>query len=595
MLDNIFGNQIEPDHRLAQYREAHTGVRHFQQVSPIDPLPGQPITLILTTSGPVPFDSARCYLTSDDTDPSGGSAKAFDLIPAGSIWDEVDWLYIRHWSLTIPPQAAGTMLRYHLSAHVIGTERWLFADNQAESALEATDFAIYVDNDPPPQWASEARVYQVFMDRFYPGNGRPWRKATTLADFYGGTVRGVIDKLDYIKSLGFNTIWLSPFFKTTSHHGYNASDYYTVEPRLGTNADIVELLEKAHALGLRMILDFVANHWSKDHPTFQDAQKDPASPYHDWYIWKNWPSDYEMYYTVKELPKINLGPGPARDEMLKVARHWLQTGFDGYRLDHANGPSHDFWAHFRRACRAIKPDCWIFGEVVQNAEAQRSFAGRMDGTLDFLLARSLRETFAFEHMTLNEFEAFLSGHEAFFPSDFIRPAFLDNHDMSRFYYLAGENKNKLKLAALLLYTLSGPPIVYNGTESGVSQERPMQQGSRYIFEEARMPMNWDAQDTELIAYFRQLNELRQTHPALIDGKRATLHLDPANGTYAYTRANATGMVLVVVNHSQSARIISVPVTGLASGADERLNGCKVTIQPNSVTLTLPAQSGAFIA
>lgn len=594
MIDNIFGDQIQPEHRLAAHRKILSGVHHFNQTSPLDPLPGQAITLSLTTAGDIPFDSVRCQYTLDDSDPQNPAATLSELTPGEISWDEVDWIYVRHWSMTLPPQPEGTMIHYLLSAHITGSDEWQFADNQARSADDASRFALFVANDPPPQWAKKAIVYHVFMDRYYPGDGKTWRKTASLADFHGGTLRGVIDKLDTIQGLGFNTIWLSPFLKSSSHHGYNASDYYSVEPRLGSQTDLQELLEKAHARGLHMIMDFVANHWSREHATFQDALHNPASPYHDWYTWRHWPDDYETYYNVKDLPKINLAAAPARDEMLKIARHWLAAGFDGYRLDHANGPSHDFWAHFRRACRQLKPDCWLFGEVVQNAAIQRSFAGRLDGTLDFLLARAVRETFAFERMTLNEFESFLSKHESFFPPDFSRPAFLDNHDMSRFYYIAGGKKSRLKLAALLLYTLAGPPIVYNGTESGLSQDRPMQQGNRYIFEEARKPMNWNDQDQELLAYFKMLNELRAAHPVLVNGKRTTLHLDSGNGTYAFSRSDPSGTVLVAFNLSRSAQTVTIATPGIPDGARERLNNLSLSFQPASVSLTLPAQSAALI-
>ena len=123
-----------------------------------------------------------------------------------------------------------------------------------------------------------------------------------------------------------------------------------------------------------------------------------------------------------------------REYILDVARYWLEEGFDGFRLDYAYGPPFDFWVDFRRACRKVKPACWIFGEVVHSADIQRAFSGVMDGTLDFLLARALREMIAFEHMSLADFESFLSMHETFFPAEFSRPAFLDNHDMSRFLY-----------------------------------------------------------------------------------------------------------------------------------------------------------------
>jgi len=594
MIDNIFGNLIEPADRLARSKENLNGVKHLYRRSPLDPLPGQPVVLLLTTGGNHPYDSARCNFTVDGSDPASPSAEVMELNLLEAEWDELPWDYSLRWSVTIPPQQPGTLLRYHLSARQADSHEWIFADNQAVSIENASDFALWIDNDPIPDWSRHAIVYQVFLDRFYPGDGRPWRNMNSLSDFSGGTLRGVIEKLEYIHSLGVNTIWLSPFFKSTSHHGYNASDYYTVEPRLGTNADLKELLDKAHACGIRMLLDFVANHWSKDHLTFQEATRDPSSPYHDWYTWKHWPDDYERYFTVRELPKLNLKPGPARDYLLEVARYWLREGFDGYRLDFAYGPSHDFWVDFRRACREVKPDCWIFGEVVHTAEIQRSYTGIMDGTLDFLLTRALRETFALERMPLEEFEAFLSGHETYFPPDFSRPSFLDNHDMSRFLYMAGNNKEKLKLAALVLFTLAGPPIIYNGTECGVSQERPMQQGNRYVFEEARLPMKWgDEADGDLLAYFRRLGKLRQQFPLLVSATRKLVLLDSTRRLYAYLRETADRQVLVAINLSALPNSVALP-EGLPENCREYLNGLKIETGLGTRIIELPPFGGAFV-
>jgi cyclomaltodextrinase len=600
MTDNIFGNMVEPEQRLAAHRENLTGVKHLHRRTPLDPEPGQPILLTLTTGGPVPYNAARCLYTTNGSDPAPASAHVLDsstdselrLEPAAANWDLPTWSAVRGWTVSLPPQPARTLVRYRLEARRADTGQWVAADAGSEN--DAGDaFALWVDNDPAPDWARQAVVYQIFPDRFNPGDGRAWNKTKSLLDFYGGTLRGVIEKLDYIQSLGFNAIWLNPFFATTSHHGYNASDYYTVEPRLGTEADLKELLEKAHARGIRMILDFVANHWSKDHFTFQDAQKNPASPYRDWYFWKKWPDDYECYFNVKELPKINLKPGPARDYMLDAARHWLREGFDGYRLDFAYGPPHDFWVDFRRACREVKPDCWIFGEIVHTVPMLVSYTGIMDGTLDFHLARAMRETFATGSMSLAEFEAFLAGHEACFPPGHMRPAFLDNHDEERFLHLAGDDKDKLRLAALVLYTLSGPPIVYAGTETGLSQERPMLQGGRNVFEECRLPMNWETADAALQDYFRRLAELRRAHPVLWTGSRRVVHLDAAGGTYAFVRENAGERALTAVNLSGAPRTLTIRGAGFRSATD-RLNGNRMTVQKDSLEIHLPPKSGAFV-
>ena len=598
--DVIFGDLLDEKVFTARRRADAAGVKHLNRIQPLIPRPGQAVTLTLTTSGPRPFDAARCWYTIDNGLSSTSiTPGVLDLHPAGTAWDDFSGAYLRTWSGKLPPQPAGTLVRYQLGARLSASGRWVYADSQAEHKAEATPFAFWLDPNSVPAWARQAIVYQVFMDRFNPGSGKAWLQPANLGGFFGGTLRGVIQKLDYIQDLGFNAVWLSPLFASPSHHGYDATDLYTVEPRLGTNADLKELIDTAHARGLRVILDFVANHWSHLHPTFQSALADEHSPYHDWYIWNKWPVDYVTYFDVRGLPKLNLVTGPARNYLLDCASYWLAQGVYGYRLDYANGPQHDFWTDFRRACRSARPDCWLFGEVVHTAEVQATFGGRLDGTLDFLLARALRDTFAQGRWDLAAFEAFLAAHEAYFPPDFSRPAFLDNHDMNRFLFLAEGDTARLKLGALALFTLSGPPIVYYGTESGVTQTRPLHQDGSAMFEAARMPMKWGPEaDASLSEFFRCLGELRRSHPILVEGARQVLHLDAPSGTYAYLRAAdpahpAPGDVLVAFNLSQQPRTLSVRLPGFR-GFD-LLNGQAVRVSGNQFEVSLAPLSGAFIA
>lgn len=591
MVDPIFGSLIDPKIRQSLHKEAVEGVHHFHRRDPLDPSPGQPINLLLSTGGPVPYDSARCAYSVDGTDPGAHPGYMLDMHPAGVHWDDPTWSLVTTWRATLPAQPTRTLIRYRLYAHRTGSDNWIEPDQVPGKPPEC--FSLWVDDDPAPAWAREALVYQIFPDRFHPGSSKPWNQVSSLTDFYGGTLQGITEKLNYIKELGFNTIWLNPFFISSSHHGYNASDYYQVEPRLGSMADLKELIGQAHSHGLRLILDFVANHWSREHPTFQDAIQRPDSPYHDWYSWKDWPDEYDCYFNVRELPKINLADPQARAYMLDVARHWLREGFDGYRLDFAYGPSHEFWVDFRRACREVNPECWIFGEVVQTAELLRSYTGIMDGTLDFFLARALRECFALERMSLAGFESFLAAHEQYFPEGLMRPSFLDNHDEERFLHLAGNDKACLRLAAIIQYTLSGPPIVYYGTETGLSQERPMLQHGHNVFEECRLPMNWSTVDANLQDFYRHLNHLRRDHPVLVHGSRRVIHLNSEEGTYAYLRGEGKTSVMVAINTSMTTKTITVTNPGFMDGKDH-LHTCQVEKQGTTLVITLPTQSGAFI-
>ena len=586
----MFGTQRDFENRIAEYRSNLVGVKHLHRLKTSAagisrPQPNAPITLHVTISGGIPYDSVRCWMNAD------GEETTFELVPSEPVWSALEWRYVHHWHGQIPPQAGGTIVRYKIGGRVVGSDNWIFADNQARVLSNATQFAISVDDYDVPMWAYDAVIYHIFLDRFYPGDGVPWKKPTNLSGFFGGTLRGAIQKLDYIQLLGCNAIWLSPLFASPSHHGYDAIDYYTVEPRFGTNADLKELVEEAHQHDIRVILDFVANHWSNQHPTFQAAQRDENSEYRAWYTWQRWPDEYTNFFGVKGMPQLNLKHKPASDHLLACAKYWLENGIDGYRLDYAPGPPHTFWADFRQTCKKVNPDVFLFGEVVRHSEGIAPYMPHFDGCLDFLLADALRRTFILETSTLLEFEAFLAAHEAYFPTDFPLPAFLDNHDMTRILYLAGEDKAKVRLAALVLFTLSAPPIIYNGTEVGVSQRNPLGR-----FEEARLPMLWgDEQDKDLLTYFRRLGNVRKQFPVLASGRREVVHLNVQNGTYAYLRTLETNSVLIALNIGRRSATIDIPIPSFQNSAEDMLNRNRVVVSEDSVKVSLAAQSGAFIA
>ena len=599
----MFGTQRDFENRIAEYRRNSVGIKHLHRLKlPLEnlsrPQPNQPINLHVTTSGGVAYDSVRCWVAADS------EKSTFELVSSGSVWNALEWRYVHHWHGQIPPQPNGTTVRYRIGGRVVGSgnstasfgnpqalPKWIFADNQARVLSEATEFAISIDDYDVPKWVRDAIIYHIFLDRFYPGDGVSWKKPTNLSGFFGGTLRGAIQQLDYIQSLGCNAVWLSPLFASPTHHGYDATDYYTVEPRFGTNAELIELIKKAHQRGIRIILDFVANHWSNHHPTFQAAQRDPDSEYRAWYTWQRWPDEYTSFFGVKGMPQLNLKHKPTSDYLLRCAQHWLRNGVDGYRLDYAPGPPRTFWADFRQACKAVNPDAFLFGEVVSHSEVIASYIPHFDGCLDFLLADALRRTFVLETSTLLEFESFLAAHEMYFPKDFSLPAFLDNHDMTRILYLAREDKAKVKLAALVLFTLSAPPVIYNGTEVGVSQRNPLGR-----FEEARLPMPWgDEADKDLLDYFRRLGALRKQFSVLTSGRREVVHLNVQKGTYAYLRTSETNSILIALNTSRRSQTIDVPISSFQTSARDLLNGNRVTVSMDSVSISLPAQSGAFIA
>ena len=554
MNDFIFGTLATAELRLALVRARLAGVTHIQRRQPRDPLPGEAVTLELTAGPEKPGDFAWVYWTSDGSDPVGSQGHASvgqvtRMEFTGETWEMLLWGYVRHFRGTLPGLPAGSVLRYRLSTvDMCGHEVW---------ADQGAYYAYFVADDPTPEWTRQAVIYQIFVDRFNPGNGRSWLNPETPAGFYGGRIRGITENLDYIAELGANVLWLTPIFPSPSHHGYDATDLFEVEPRLGTKDDLKELLEAAHHRDMRVLLDFVPNHWSHLHASFQDAINNPESPYRDWYNFTHWPDEYETFFGVKELPQVNLRNLHARQSMLDAAAYWLEFGVDGYRVDYALGPSPDFWAEFRRTTRSVKPDCWTFGEVVEPSDAQLNFEGGLDGCLDFILMEGLRQGFAFRQWTGGQLAEFLVRHEDYFPATFSRPSFLDNHDMNRFLWAVEGDKRRLRLAALCQFTLAGPPIIYYGTEIGLSQERDVRQEGRGLPEESRLPMLWgDIQDLQLLKEYQSLIRLRLDTPALRAAGTRVVWADQAS--FAYLRGEGDEAICVAFNLSEVSKQIELP-------------------------------------
>ena len=511
-----------------------------------------------------------------------------DFQPAGVEWDTLTWGYRQLWRGDLPAQPVGTLVRYRIVAWSIdGSE---FEADVDPSTGSAPAFAYHVDRESVPDWLHSAVIYHVFLDRFNPGAGRDWNEASSLSDIWGGTIGGVTERLPYFTKLGITCLWLSPLFPSPTHHGYDATDYTTVEPRLGTAADLDLLFHEAHARGIRVILDFVANHVSDEHPRFVAARDDPAAPERSWFTFTPEPPGYRSFFGVSTMPQVNVESGDARRYLIDAAVYWLERGADGFRLDYANGPTHAFWSEFRAATRAIKPDSVTIGEIVETAELQRSYLGRLDGTLDFLLLQQFRAFFAFEFVTASEFDHFLRRHLSYFPADYVLPSFLDNHDMNRFLWIANGDKRTLKLAAICQFTLPHPPIVYYGSEVGLNQAHDLEypDGSRRPEESRVLMPSADNQDRDLLAFYSDLIALRRSNQGLWAGTRTTLAATD-DGFYAVRIDASTGSAIVALNRSDSPHALLCPPSAVLSLCSE-----SVTNSDNDGWLVGPRAAALFM-
>jgi cyclomaltodextrinase len=378
-------------------------------------------------------------------------------------------------------------------------------------------------------WFRDAIVYHILVDRFA-GYGK--MNNPQKPDFIGGNLKGIAGKLPYLIELGINTLWLSPVYESTAYHGYHITDFYTTDKRFGTEKDLKHLIHLCHKNNIRVLLDFVPNHCSSQHPYFREAVADKHSKYRKWFYFSRFHNNYLCFLHFLDLPKINLEYPEARNHIIGAARHWLQLGVDGFRLDHAIGPSHKFWKIFRNEIKSVNSEAVLIGEawlegmnfsMLKTVQISRKYLrwlfrfdpwdiaqeyiGEMDGVLDFYFRHRITEFIAWKDNPEQHEESLrqlMNDHYKRFPDNYYLPSFIDNHDMNRFLFDAGQNREKLKMALKFQFSLPQPPILYYGTETGLSHTEGMHWNIPFSDIQARQPMPWNKLDKELINYCKEL-------------------------------------------------------------------------------------------
>jgi cyclomaltodextrinase / maltogenic alpha-amylase / neopullulanase len=579
--DFIFGTLASSEDRIQALTASWRGLS-----APALDTTADPWSLTLMAGPDAPVADVTVYYTLDGSDPQSGAA-TIPMVEQPPVWNTLLWGYVRPFAATFPHVPMGAMLRYRVSGRTQGGDTIRAAGGRRFSHFNAA-YSV-------PGWVCDAVIYHIFVDRFATHDGTPFANHEDLSGFYGGTLRGITERLDYITELGANVLWLSPIFRSPSHHGYDATDLQEIEPRLGTKADLRVLVEAAHTRGIRILLDFVPNHVSNEHPFFQSASRDPASPYRDYFTFTDWPTQYNTFFGVRTLPQINNDHPAARRHIIDSAVYWLtEFGIDGFRLDYANGPQHDFWADYYAAVKQVSPDSFHVGEIVETPELIRSYEGRMDGALDFHFLQVLRGAFAFDTLNVEQFDDWLARHEAYFRGrNFVLPTFLDNHDMNRLLWITRGDTRRLKLAALLQFTLPAPPIIYYGTEVGLSQLRDVRQGSRGIPEESRLPMRWSDQDADLLTYYRRLVTIRRQRQSIWRSPRRTLLADGPGGrySYAYGTSDTDAEVIVLINNAPQGQSFTVGATG---HWEDLINGGVIAAN-GALSMSLAPYTGTVLA
>ncbi len=363
--------------------------------------------------------------------------------------------------------------------------------------------------------SNNMRVYQVFVDRFSTGSKTKdaMLSLKTSRKRMGGNISGLIDKLQYIKSLGFDAVWLTPIFSAADYHGYSTLDFYSIDPHFGSKEVFRKFVEKAHSMKIKVILDFVANHVSYKNRFFRSALNDKNSNYKNWFMFsKN--GGYMSFLDVKTLPKLNTKNIDVVNYLIDAGLYWIKEfGIDGYRLDHAIGPTMGFWKAFKRACLSARkdfvflPEIWLSGIKVKDIntlwfiEDQRdkekliSILKRNSGVSWDKIMDSMAEEFA-----MKKFNSIFDTPLNFSSNLWIRRerfdlaeksnskgfVFADNHDMQRIsWIMKGQISNVLKFIKN-----SKNSITYYGTEVKLSQNRDFSRLSSFQDVECRRFMDW---------------------------------------------------------------------------------------------------------
>lgn len=474
-----------------------------------------------------------------------------------------------------------------------------------------------------PEWVKHAVYYQVFPDRFARSpddrhlagrNLEPWDAVPTRHGYKGGTLRGIRDRLDHIKELGANVLYLNPIFLSASNHRYHCCDYFQVDPLLGGDAAFDDLLAAAHAKGLRVMLDGVFNHVGRGFFQFIDViENGRQSPWVDWFRIEKWPirpfgrgrPNYACWADIPALPQLNHDNPEVREYLYRVAEHWTAKGIDGWRLDTPDCvPTPGFWEEFRSRVRAINPEAAIIGEVV--SEAPDWVTGtRCDGLINYPLSGAvirfagrdrLHAEFLKPHLTGTEpldgpgFVAHLNHLLALYPwpAPLAQMNFLETHDMARFLSIVGGDRAALRVALMLLVTLPGAPCVYYGGEVGLAGGQDPDCRRGFPPEE-----RWDRQ---VLALHRELIAVRRAWPALREGAIAVLAAKGA--AVAYARTTPAEAVLTAVNAGARRATLTLPAADLHAqfGGAALFGGGTVRAGAGgALVLDLPPGDGVILA
>ena len=475
-------------------------------------------------------------------------------------------------------------------------------DYPVEFTLKAADFKPFV----VPSWVEQTVFYQIFPDRFENGDKTndpkdvvSWDAKPQWFNRFGGDAKGVEQHIGYLAGLGVGTVYFNPVFASPSNHRYDATDYKQIASDFGTNADFIRLTKGLQSRGIRTVMDFVFNHTATNFFAFQDVRdKGETSPYKNWYFINSFPvtvgdkPNYQAWYGFSSMPKLNVMNAPTHEYLLGLVNYWKErVPLSGMRLDVANEVDMRFWRDLRVRGKGIDPNLWIVGEVWGDGSPWLG-GDQWDSVMNYQFRDACVHFFAEGKTTPTQFMSRLTALDQSYAPQVSRNMMnlLSSHDTPRFLTLCGGNADLHRLAALLQFTWVGAPSIYYGEEIG------MEGGGD---PDNRRPMSWDkaTNDNAMLAYYKKLVSLRNTHRVLQSGDAHLLATNDQDNTLAFVRVLDGDIALVALNRSREPRTVILPAAKVGAGKafTEAFTGKPISVgSDGSLTVTLAPLSGAVL-
>jgi glycosidase len=614
------------------------------------------------------------------------------------------------WKATLTMPSAATVYYYKFGINRDTTNGWYsddYLDDNDNVHKDGTgaasdgepfpsfQFTVYDPNFQTPAWLQNANVYHIMPDRFRNGEqtndycragsttGCPtfygadsstvihydtWNTQmcdprnsasacyNNFSQFYNGDIIGVQNELDYIQSLGFDTIYMNPVFQARSYHRYDTDNYLHIDPALGGDAAFSSLVTELNRRGIQVILDGVFNHASSDSLYFDRYHRYPtdgaceslASTWRSWFHFNdnNVPcnsADYPGWFGFDSLPTFDHTNSAVQDffyrQPASVTAYWYGQGASGWRFDVADDGNfpHAWWADYRSFAKGYNSNGPLIGEIWPNA-SQWLAGDQMDSVMNYRFRKNItgfvrnaewhddnnNGTNDIPGLTPSQFDNAIRAVRDDYPPQATAAMLnlLDSHDVNRALYVMTEvgdtglaqAKQRLELAALFQFTYIGAPMVYHGDEVAVNSPSQSSSANGPIgdpytrppypwLDQAGDPTIYGPPDTAVQAYYTTLSHLRKQYPVLRNGSFVTLltgdtqEPGTAPNTYAYARVLNDETAVIAINNSSASNAATIPVNGLlADGTQlqDAISGTDYSVSGGNIPITLAGLTGVVL-